>query len=291
MGRITKFGMLDEEKLIEAIRNPVPVYYRGNAWTFIDVEEHNGSSDHFVFGRLSKYSPEGEVAVVDTVARSEKRQQEPNLLLATSPFIFLPAHSGIAFMHVYNHVEMMTFVRRFCDIIKQSYNYFFVDCDIELISDLKTFAAKLSSLDGIFQISARIYPPNPLFSPLWKSLEDYLRGRNTDMMTVIEDAPLGENLKTNLPELVEKASLQTETKVFQPEKQIPVGDAAILMAADGYGKGLVRGRRSNELVVIRTSETVVNFPFSKSPDPLELYRKVVSLFERIKKSRHMDHTE
>jgi len=288
-GRVLKLGLLNQDKLIYAIKNPASIKYRDNAWSFIDIEEQTVEGLHFVFGRLSKYAPKGEVGVVDESTRCEKKQPEPNLLVASSPFVYIPDHSGIVFLNVSGHVEVRTFVRRFCEIIEKTHHNFFVDCDIELVTDLKTFAAKLLSLDGIFKIEARISPPNPLFSPLWESLEKYLRGRNTDRMTVIEDAPGAEVLKTDLPNLVEAASRQTEEKRFIPKTEIPIGDAAILMAADGYGSGVIRGRRDNEVVVIKTSETAVNFSFKKTPDPHELAVKAFEIFDRIEKLRHMEH--
>ncbi len=291
IGRVLKLGVLDQAKLLVALKNPATSYYRGNAWTFTDVEEHANETLHFVFGRLSKYTPEGEVAVVDTATKSEKRQIEPNLLVASSPFIYIPEHSGIAFLQVTNHIEAHIFRRRFCDIIKKTHDNFFVDCDIELISDLKTFAAKVSSLDGIFQISARISPPNPLFNPLWKPLEDYLRKRNTDRMTIVEDANQAETLKTQLPELIKNASELTGEEQLTHKGEIPVGDAAILMAADGYGTGLIRGKKGEDIVTVKTSETAVNFLFEKIPNINDLYQKVLDVLEKIKKSRHMEHGE
>jgi hypothetical protein len=246
-GRVLKLGVLDQEKLLDAIKNPTSVIYRGNAWTFIDVDEYKQAGHHYIFGRLSKYVPEGEVGVVDESTRSERKQLEPNLLVASSPFVYIPGHSGIAFLNVSGQIEVRAFIRRFCEIIEKTHHSFFVDCDIELVTDLKTFAAKLLSLQGIFKIQARISPPNPLFSPLWEPLEKYLRDRNTDRMTIIEDAPESEVLKTNLPKLVEEAASQTEEAPFVPEVEIPVGDAAILMAADGYGSGVIRGRRDGEV--------------------------------------------
>jgi len=288
VGRVLKLGRLDEEKLIYALNNPATVSHRGNAWSFIDIHEDKQSGHHYIFGFLSKYSPEGEVPVVDTIARSEKIQEEQNLLIARSPFIYIPEYSGIAFMNVSNHIDQRTFIRRFCDIVEETHQGFFVECDIDLISDLKTFADKLSALDGIYKLDARISPPNPLFSPLWKSLEEYLRSRNAEKMTIVEDASENKILETQLPALVKNASEQTENVPFIPEEEIPVGDAAILMAIDGYGKGLVKGRRDKELVVIKTSETALNFPFEKQPDPNRLYEKVLSIFQRIKDSRHME---
>lgn len=89
-GRVLKLGLLDQSKLLAALRNPASIYRRGNAWTFIDIEEYNEAGDHYIFGRLSKYAPEGEVGVVDEPTRSEKKQVEPNLLVASSPFVYIP---------------------------------------------------------------------------------------------------------------------------------------------------------------------------------------------------------
>jgi len=291
IGRVLKLGLLDQDKLIEAIKKPDQITYRGNAWTFIDIEEYNQDGHQYIFGKLSKFTPDGEVTVVDTVNRSEKTQIEPNLKMASSPFIYIPEHSGIAFLNVSNHIEQSTFIKRFCEIIEYTHEKFFVDCGIELVSDLKTFAAKLLSLDLIYQINAKISPPNPLFSPLWAPLVQYLRERNTDRMTIIEDAPESEKLRTNLPTLVEQASEQTENTQFIPGEEIPIGDAAILMAADGYGSGSIRGKKNGEIVILKTSETALNFSFTKEPDSYELYLKALPIFERIKTNRHMEHGE
>ncbi|XQA62841.1 hypothetical protein ACM9XD_05675 [Xanthomonas sacchari] len=289
VGRVLKLGMLDQEMLLDAIRNPAAIMRRGNAWTFTDIDEYRDSKDHYIFGRLSKYAPEGEVGVVDEKTRSEKKQREPNLLVASSPFIYIPDHSGIVFLHVSNQIEISNFIRRFSEIVEETHQGFFVDCDIELVSDLKTFAAKIGALDGIYKIDARVSPPNPLFSPLWKSLEEYLRSRNTDRMIISEDAPKADVLHTDLPEIVAAAANQTEVEPFIPEITLAIGDAAILMAADGYGSGTIRGKRDSKIVIIKTSETSLNFIFDKSPDSYELYAAALEIFVDIEKRRHMEH--
>jgi hypothetical protein len=115
---------------------------------------------------LSKYAPDGEVGVVDELTKSEIKQDEPNLLVASTPFLYIPEHSGIVFLSQSGNIDVSVFRRRFSEVIEAYYGGFFVDCDIELISDLKSFSAKLAALDGIFKIEAIISPPNPLFSPL-----------------------------------------------------------------------------------------------------------------------------
>src|SRR5690606_9861933 len=103
-----------------------------------------------------------------------------------------------------------------------------------------------------------------------------------------EDSSLGEPLDTDLAEHVEGIVQQSAEKPYAPDP-LPIGDAAILMAADGYGKGSVRGKQGDDVIVIRTSETVRNFSFERDPDPEKLYKKTNGILERIKEERHMEH--
>lgn len=289
LGRVLKLGTLNQEKLMKAINEPVSISYRGSSWTFIDVQEVNTMGQHYIFGRLSKYKPLGEVTIVDTKKRTEETQIEPNLKVASSPFVYIPSHSGIAFLNVYNHIEQKAFVNRFCSIVEETYQRFFVDCDIELVSDLRSFSAKISSLDGIYHVNAKISPPNPMFGCLWAELKDYLIKRNTDRMTVVEDSPENQPLNTDLAYHIERAANQTTEEQYTSEVPLPIGDAAILMAADGYGHGTVKGKRDNDFVTIKTSETVKNFSFDKNPEPEALYARAVEIFNDIKDKRHLGH--
>src|SRR5207244_1550726 len=102
--------------------------------------------------------------------RAEILRDEPNLSVAASPFVYIPAHSGIAFLNVAQHIEPQIFANRFADLMKSPYDNFFVDCEIEFVSDLRTFAMKLEKLDSIYRLEANLYPPNPVFGPLWRGL-------------------------------------------------------------------------------------------------------------------------
>jgi hypothetical protein len=61
IGRIIKRGALTTDGLIQAILEPIPIVKRQIAWTFIDTKEFKDQEDHFVYGRLSKYSPDAKV--------------------------------------------------------------------------------------------------------------------------------------------------------------------------------------------------------------------------------------
>ena len=290
LGRVIKFGNLDTEKLIDAILFPRPIRAYGHAWTFIDSEKFAFNNSEFVYAKLIKYSPDAEVFVVDPEKGKEVRQDEPNLSIASSPFVYIPEFSGIAFLRVSNHIEAKTFMKRFGKLIENKYDSFFMECEVEPISDLRSFAIKLSKLDGIYNLSATVFPPNPLFGPLWRDLKVYLENRRTDKMKIQEESMDEHIIKTNLPTLVKSISEQTASDALFDQK-VGIGDAAILMAVDGYGTGFIKGKREGEYVTIKTSETIKNFSFLKEAIPIDLFKKAYELLKEIKDDRHMEHDE
>ena len=273
LGRVNKLGQLNNEKLIETIQNPDSIISRNNGWTFIDVMKYGNC----IVGVLVKYRPEGQVNVIDKKEHSGKIKNQPDLIVAQSAFIYLPEYSGIAFQKVSNHIEPHMFANMFSKIIKETNMNFFVDCDVEMITDLRSFAKKISALDGIYKISAKIKPPNPLFGDLWEPLKDYLINRNTEVMKIEEESSKEKPLITSILYYV---NLILEEKLLKGlSKDIALGDSAILMASDGYGEGIVRGKQKDKFISIKTSETIKNFSYSKIPDHEKLYNLVKDIFE------------
>lgn len=290
LGRVIKLGNLDSNRLMDAIFFPKPIVAWGYAWSFIDSEKIEYENSQFVYGKLIKYSPDAEVFVVDPDKNKEIKRDEPNLSIASSPFIYIPEFSGIAYLRVSNHIEPKIFMKRFGTLIKNKYGGFFVECDVEPISDLSSFSLKLSKLDGIYNISATVSPPNPLFGPLWKDLKNYLEQRQTDRMKIQEESTENHTINTRLPSIVKDISEYKSIETIM-EQKVDIGDAAILMAADGYGSGLIKGKQKGEYVTIKTSETIKNFNFLKDATPAELFKKVYEIFKSIKDDRHMQHDE
>ena len=266
---------------------PHKIYSRGGVWTLVDVVQNE--QPNYIFGRLARYLPEGRVDVVDPRTQLTESQIEPNLLAASIPFIYIPEHSGIAFLATSGPIDLSTFVKRFTQIVERSLDNFFVHCEISLITDIRAFALRLASLDRIFKIQARVYPPNPLFGPLWERLKDYLISRNTDQLFISEDAGPGDNLNTILPELADQITETNAYPRYFSDDPIPIGDAAVLMAADGYGRGIVRGSYEGRITIIRTTETIANFHFDREPTPDELYGAANEALELIKTNRYMEH--
>jgi len=288
IGRVIKLDLLDDNKIFQALKNPVTIVVRGLAWTIINSSIHGEGSSQFAYGRLCKFAPETEVAVIDLMKKQRVLQPERNVILASSPFVYIPEHSGLAFLQVWNHIEPHTFMRRVCSIITDTHQAFFVNCQIDPIADIRTFAKKLAKLSGIYRISATVHPPNPLFGPLWRNLKDYLADRQAETLKLQEDSAQGKPLKTSLPEYVASIA-EDSTKKAALSEALPTADAAVLMAADGYGSALVKGLSGSESIVIRTSETVRNFSFDKDPTPEDLYKAAIEVFDRIKNERHMEH--
>lgn len=288
LGRVVKTGSLSTDHIKAALRSPNSISRYGSAWTFVDIQELTDGRSAYFFGRLVKYDPKGEVSVVDPDKRKEVRQSEPNMTIASSPFVYVPEYQGLSFLHVSNQIEYSAFMNRWAEVINVSHNQILAECDVDPIADLGSFVRKLQSLDGIYRVSASVSPPNPMFGPLWEELKKYLEHRRTERMRIEEDGGRGAPIETDLADHVQGILEQTRDKPYEPDP-LPIGDAAILMAADGYGKGYVKGKQGEDFIVVRTSETVRNFSFFRDPDPQDLYRKTVEILEQIREERHMDH--
>lgn len=292
LGRIIKVGLLNQENLISALLKPAIVITNKYAWTIIDVQVvEQGGKVIYVYGKLSKYRPDGTVKVVDEDEKSETSVIEPNLIEATSPFIYLPEYSGIAYLHVWNRIERDVFAKRFTRIIEESFNNFFVQCEIEPVTDLRKFIDKLSSLDTITEISAKVRPPNPLFGSAWKNLREYLEKRKATELSLTERADENKPLNSKLNEHINGLLSQTDETRYNPQTPIDITDAAILMATDGYGDGKITGRERNtgSILVIKVSDKHTSFLFPNDPSPDLLFEEAAKHFRRISKERNMSH--
>lgn len=286
LGRVIKLGQLNSSKLMDAIAAASTITIGKFAWTITDVEDKRDKALPYVFGRLSKFHKEGHVTIVDTVSKSQIEAPAKNLLIASAPFVYLPNYSGIAYLHVWNGIQEEIFPRRFKTIIEATYNNFFVDCSIEPVADYRAFVAKLRDIDLFLEISAKVYPPNPLYGRLWESLKEYVKKRNASELSVKELSEDGKGLKTDIISLL---SGMIENSKFKPEVQPDITDAAILMAADGYGRGKVIGQSKGNEVIVRTSETQKSFLHTMEPEPQVLAEESNKYFKQISKERDMGH--
>lgn len=286
LARVIKLGELNQTKLFDAIIEAPTIAIGQFEWTITDVIDQRDAKVPYVFGNLVKYSKEGSVKIVDETSKHQLQARARNLLEASAPFVYLPQFSGLAFLHVWNGIQEDVFPRRFKAIIEAAYDNFFVDCTVEPVTDYRAFLQKLRSLDRITELSAKVHPPNPLFGRLWGSLHDYVKKRQADEVSVREKTDKPDGLSTQLLVLIQKI---LENPKFEPTRLPDITDAAVLMAADGYGSGKAIGTENGSEVVVRTSESQKSFLFDKDPEPELLAKAAQVQFERTSTERDMKH--
>lgn len=286
LGRIIKIGQLDQKQLIEAIIKPPIIVANRYSWTITDALESKINSVIYYYGKLSKFRAEGHIKVVDVENKAQQDAIEQNLLEASSPFVYLPEYSGIAYLHVWNGIQEDVFRRRFKNIIEKKYDNYFCECDIDVITDYRTFSNMIQSIDRFTEISANIVPPNPLYGICWEELKDYLKSRNAAEVQIKEVEQNNIGINTDIKLLISSIINDPEYKLTKPPA---IGDAAILMAADGYGKGKVIGVREGKEIVIRTMDTQRSFLLNKEPEPDELAKHALDIFNDVSIERGMKH--
>lgn len=290
LGRVLKRGELTQQKIVEAMRDPVTIEFRGTRFSFTDFRSFGGNGQpNGFYARLAKYKQQGAVSVVREVEHESAEAEVRNLIDASSAFVYLPDYSGLVYRHVWNALSKEQFERVFKGLVE--FKYVLVGCDIDPVTDLRTFVMRLSRLDRITELQATISPPNPLFAPCWKSLSDYLRKRKLTEAQIKEQAEGG--IDTRVKEIAE-AVLQPDTSSGRVQEMMEplldgVGDAALLMAADGYGRARVKGREGDQEVVIRTSENQKSFLLDADPEPQLLYERALMAFQQISTERGLEH--
>lgn len=285
LGRVVKIN-LDQEELMDAIVNAKIITVGKFDWTITDVEDNRSSEFPYVFGKLSKYARDGHAKVIDEKSRSQINAEVPNLLEASSSFVYLPECSGIAFLHVWNGIQEDVFPRRFKSVIEAAFDRLMIACDIQPISDYRAFTSRLKKIRYFSEFSATVHPPNPLFGRLWESLNEYIETRNASEVTVKEQTSKSKGLSSNIVELMDR---MMESPDYVPETPPAIGDAAILMAADGYGRGKVVGIENGDEVVIKTSDARESFLYEKEPEPKELALAARLQFDKVSRQRDMKH--
>lgn len=288
LGRIHKIGVLTVDQIIEAIHNPVSIRRGKYNWTIVGVHEGVVENAKYLYGELTKYDDDGEVAIVDANNKTEQTLTAPGLIVDKSPFVFFESLSGFAYLHVWNSIPEDVFRKRLAELITAKYDNFFVSCEIEPISDMREFTAKIAEIKHVTEIKAKVFPPNPLFGACWENLKRYLFDRRTQALDVKEEGGTETSgLKTDIQAVVEKVATGQSLNDVSP---LPLVDAAILMATDGYGKGKVTGVDGNgSQIVVCTTETQKSFLFAKDPDchmlAIETYRQHTTIMKE-RKMRH-----
>ena len=117
-------------------------------------------------------------------------------------------------------------------------------------------------------------------------MNEYIESRNASEITIKEQTSKSDGLQSRLVELMENI---VESSDYQPDYTPDISDAAMLMAADGYGRGKVVGEENGVEAVVKTSDSQKSFSHDKEPNPNELANAAKAQFDKVTKERDMRH--
>jgi len=290
LGRITKGGALNTKDLIKAIMEPKII--SKNLYNYTFTKMYYNEENNYIYGNLVKYSHESEVETILPEQHKESSVYVADKKESSSPFIIVLDHMGIVYPHIWNNLLKEQFERYFCELITEKYDNMLVSCDIEPIVDLRTFIDRISNFSRIERISATVVPPNPLFGPAWKELKEYMENRDSGEISITEKSKNYDGLKTKIKKLMGyflENDVKEDNIEFFNKQHYDISDAAILMAADGYGRATIEGYDGNEKMIIKTKDNQKSFLYDRDPDKEEFYQFVLEEFLSINDERYLGH--
>ena len=278
LGRVIKIGTLTSNSFIEALNETTGILSRKYKWIITERFYYKNTEDEYFYGKLAKYAPDGEALVVDEEQKKNINDDVPNLIIASSPFIYIPKYSGICYLNIWNKIDEETFKNRITEIVLNYHQNFFVDLELNDVVDNSKFIEKVKDFKTVQSIECTINRPNPLYGDIWKKLRDYLIRRESEILELREESSKPDGIKTIL----------NAKKMPSPEK-IELIDSAIFMAIDGYGQGTLRGNVNGRLVALKTGKNPIQIKINKDVPPDELYKIASEKFEEINRTRGLKH--
>jgi len=70
----------------------------------------------------------------------------------------------------------------------------------------------------------------------------FIDERNCSEVVIDEKSSSNSSLNTKLPEIIDEM-ITDEPIPYEPKQSLVISDAAVLMAADGYGTGRIKGKK------------------------------------------------
>jgi hypothetical protein len=126
-----------------------------------------------------------------------------------------------------------------------------------------------------------------LFGRAWKDLDEYINGRNAKELTISETGSKESPLRTKLLDLAVILSQDADSN--RVIGKVDLTDAAVLMAADGYGAGRVKGYNKDVEMVVLTALNQLSFLFSKEPSAEALATEALRRLRRESERRGLMH--
>jgi hypothetical protein len=215
----------------------------------------------FVNCKLVKYKPILEGEAVDENLHQVVEDGLRHGVVAKADF-FLHYYSGVTAFHpIVNKLSISQFRTIFGRIIESANHQFFVQAQLSLIEELYKIQEDIKKFQIIKKITFDIHPTNPSANPVYKSIDERLKKLEAEYYRA---------------SLTGKASGLNQDVLLQDDAY-----KSLLMAADGFGKGVLEGKIDDRNVTITTDESPVRKEVVFSENVRDVLHQLITSFKEI----------
>lgn len=228
---------------------------------FFDLEEVELESEMFAFGRLVKYKPLLEGETVDERLHQVVEGGLPQGVVAKSEFLLHYDSDVIAYRPVASRLSPAQFREMAAKLIELAHDRFFVSAEVQSIDEGFEIEEAIREFEEITKVSLDLHPSNPSNREVWERIDRRLTELGAIRMWQT---------------LIARQGGFDRTTFFDDDVY-----RGLMMAADGYGSGLIQGTVDGSQVTISTEDSPVKQEVRPSEHPDDLLGQLMRTFRRI----------
>lgn len=266
-GRFNLAATYDNKRdyVLQGLRGGTIIQGRGSGWGFFEIEETLVENEQWVYGYLVKYKPEGEEEIVVRETQQIEDEAVINRVMDKSRF-FMHLSSGIiAYRPISNQISRQQFTERFVEIFRENHDNFFLNVDIQSITEDLSLLELLRKFSRIQEVLISLHPSNPSNRDVWQRTDERIKALNA----------------ATYQEKIEADPKSSGLNVVNDDETT----GKITMAVDGYGKAEVRGTLDGETKVVSSDDNPISIQAPNDEALVEDILKTVLLTFRIIKGR------
>lgn len=249
------------EFIQNSLTSPTYIKQKDYSWGFFEISDLTMYGSKFFTGLLVKFKP-SEEEVVDLESHKIATTNIPDRVVSSVRF-FLEPKTGVVAYRKMPKLSARQFMTIFGKLVEEANENMLVNAELQAIDEEHEIFKAIREFDKIEMLKISLHPSNPSNRKPWRNTDERLRSMEVQKYS---ETYTGANIK-----------IKENTEAY----------GNIIMAEDGYGVAVIRGKMKDQVAVASTARLPAKEKALTNGDPANilggLYFKFKEIWDRMTK--------